>query len=73
MTRNVETYRDQVAELKMASEAACFARNSFHQATVPKECYPIEVSKESSINNRGALTISIIIDKVETFFVINSP
>jgi hypothetical protein len=55
----------------MSSKATCLARNSFHQATVPKECYSIE--GQQGINNRGALTISIIIDKVETFFVINSP
>src|SRR5882757_4225172 len=38
---NVETYCDQVAELKMSSKATCLARNAFLQATVSKECYPI--------------------------------
>ncbi len=70
MSENVETYRDQVAELKVSSKATCLARNTFHQATVSKEYYPIE--GQFGIDYRGTLTICIITDEVETFFVENS-
>lgn len=70
MNGNVETYRDQVAELKVSSKATCLARNAFHQATVPKECYPIEGQYRTHL--RDALTIGVVIDEVETLLVINS-
>jgi len=43
---NIRTYGNQVAELKVPGQAASLARDTFHQATVPKECYSVVGSAE---------------------------
>ena len=56
--------------MKVSSKATCLTRDAFHQATVPKECYPIEGQYRTIY--RDALTIGVVIDEVEPLLVINS-
>lgn len=44
---NIGTYGNKVAKLKVPGQAASLARNTFHQATVPKKCYSFGGSAEA--------------------------
>ena len=69
---NDKTHGNKVSELQVSRETARFARDTFHQAAIPKDCYSAESMEDHAFVCR-MLTICVIVDEVESISIENSP